>query len=81
MIEPILKRTAGIDVHKKIIVVTILKEQADGHVEEETREFGTFAKDYVELARWLVSNEIELAVMESTGIYWKHLYEVLEKHQ
>lgn len=81
MIEPILKHTAGIDVHKKLIVVTILTEQSDGSLTQETREFGTFVKDYDVLAQWLVINQIELTVMESTGIYWKHLYEVLEKHQ
>jgi|SRR3990167_1625010 len=81
MIEPIFKRTAGIDVHKKIIVATLLMKQDDGRVAEETREFGTFVQDYEELAKWLITNEIELTVMESTGIYWKHLYEVLEAHQ
>lgn len=81
MIEPILKRTAGIDVHKKIIVVTVLCEQPDGHVEEETREFGTFLEDYEALATWLVQRHIELTIMESTGIYWKHLHEVLEARQ
>lgn len=81
MIEPILKRTAGVDVHKKIIVVTILLEQEDGSAKEETREFGTFLKDYEELGKWLVQNQIELVIMESTGIFWKHLYEILESYQ
>lgn len=78
MVEPIVKRCAGLDVHRKIVVASILMEQADGSLVEETREFGTFRKHRRELAQWLKANEIELSVMESTGIYFKCIYAELE---
>jgi transposase len=77
--EAIVQRCAGLDVHKKIIVVTVLLEQSDGSVEEETREYGTTYKACEELSDWLLKHEIQLSVMESTGIYWKNIYAALEK--
>jgi len=77
--EAIVQRSAGLDVHKKVIVVTILVEQSDRAVKEETREYGTTYKACEGLATWLLSNRIQLSVMESTGIYWKNIYAALEK--
>lgn len=77
--EAIVQRSAGLDVHKKIIVVTILLEQPDGSVSEETLEYGTTYKACEQLADWLSSHDIQLCVMESTGIYWKNIYSALEK--
>ena len=77
--EAIVQRSAGLDVHKKIIVVTILLEQSDGSVREETREYGTTYKACEGLANWLLSHDIQVGVMESTGIYWKNIYAALEK--
>ena len=76
--EAIVQRSAGLDVHKKIIVVTMLLEQSDGSVKEETREYGTTYKACEGLANWLLSHDIQLSVMESTGIYWKNIYAALE---
>jgi transposase len=77
--EAIVKRSAGLDVHKAIIVVTTLREREDGHCDEQTREYGTDYKACEELADWLLMQDIELSVMESTGIYWKNIYAALEK--
>lgn len=77
--EVITKRSCGLDIHKKIIVGTILVESQDGVITEQTREFGTTLKECTILAAWLSENKIELTVMESTGIYWKNIYAALEK--
>jgi transposase len=77
--QAIVQRCAGLDVHKKIIVVTMLLEQSDGSVKEETKEYGTTYKACEELANWLLSHDVQLSVMESTGIYWKNIYAALEK--
>ncbi len=69
--QVIAKRCAGLDVHKMSIVVTVLLEQADGTVSYKTRTFGTFKRDRTALAVWLLEHQIELCVMESTGIFWK----------
>ena len=79
MIEPIVKRCAGLDVHKMVIVATVLTEQPDGEVVEITRKFKTFKKDRLKLCRFLKEHKVELVVMESTGIYWKSLFMTLEK--
>jgi transposase len=76
--KAVVKKSAGLDVHKKIIVGTILLEQSDGSVLEETKEFGTTARDCEALSNWLSAHAIDLTVMESTGIYWKNIYAALE---
>ena len=71
MIEPIVKRVGGIDVHKGIVVVTVLKEDDEGGIGKETKEYRTYWKELREMAGWLKKEEVELVVMESTGVYWK----------
>lgn len=78
MIEAVAKRSAGLDVHKMIIVGTTLVETEDGSLVQETREFRNFPKERRQLAKWLKEQKIELTVMESTGVYWKAVYRTLE---
>ena len=73
-----VKRCAGVDVHKLQVMVTVLLEQSDGQLQESTREFGTFRADRLALAEWLNSLNVELVVMESTGIYWRSIFSTLE---
>jgi hypothetical protein len=63
-------RVAGIDVHRLKHVGTILIEQADGGTEQHSREFGGFKRDLRARVAWLKRYQVELVVMESTGIYW-----------
>jgi transposase len=77
--KTLYRRVAGIDVHRVKHVATILIEQADGSTEAHTREFGGFKRDLRWLVAWLQRYEVELVVMESTGIYWKSLYAHLER--
>ncbi|MCW5700033.1 MAG: transposase [Rhodospirillales bacterium] len=65
---------AGIDVGSKSHFVAVPEELDDTPV----REFGAFTGDLRRLAEWLVSLGIQTVVMESTGIYWIPLYEILE---
>jgi transposase len=81
MIEALAKSSAGLDVHKKTVVCTVLIEDAGGEIEKQTREFGTFRRDLKELAAWLSESDVEIAVMESTGIYWKSVYEAIEREE
>lgn len=78
---PIVKCSAGLDVHLKVVVVTVLKEKPDGELETTVKEFSTFPEELAKLASWLVEEKVELAVMESTGIYWRSTFEALEKVQ
>lgn len=72
------RRVAGIDVHRMVHVVTVLIEQPDGSVDKLGREFGGFKRDCRALAAWLAELQVQLVVMESTGIYWKSVYAHLE---
>lgn len=70
----VVSRGCGLDVHKKTVVATI-----DGEgLKRETREFGTFTNSLTELKDWLLENGITHVAMESTGVYWKPVYNVLE---
>jgi transposase len=64
-------------VHKAVIVCTVLSEDEQGVLHKETRDYRSFREELDALARWLVAKHVESAVMESTGVYWKSLYEAL----
>lgn len=68
----------GMDVHQETIVVCALNTVDDGNVLSEVRTFGTLTKDLFELLHWLESKSITHVAMESTGIYWKPVYNILE---
>ena len=70
----LIQLACGIDVHLKVVVATI---QGDG-LERETRTFNTFTSSLTELKEWLLSNEVTHVAMESTGVYWKPVYKILE---
>ncbi len=70
----LIQRACGIDVHLKVVVATI-----DGAgIQRETRSFKTFTSSLNELKEWLLSNGVTHVGMESTGVYWKPVYKVLE---
>jgi transposase len=69
---------AGLDVHKKTVVVHARITEATGRVTRHTRTFGTMTSDLLALAAWLLSLEITHVAMESTGEYWKPIYNILE---
>lgn len=74
-------RCAGIDVHKKGVTVCILlsvKKGKAGEVYREVRSFGTMTKELLALADWLHVHEVGHVAMESTGEYWKPVYNILE---
>ncbi len=76
---PLYRRIAGLDVHRMLLVLTVLIEQDDGTVGKHQRSFGGFTHALSALVAWLVELGVHLVVMESTGIYWKSVYAVLEK--
>jgi transposase len=78
MLPIIYKRAAGLDVHKKTVVATRTRVTDEGRVEWETRTFGTTTPDLLALLDWLLEWGITHVAMESTGDYWKPVYNVLE---
>lgn len=76
--EVLVERCAGMDVHQKTIVVCVITTNPSGEVEREVRTFGTLTKNLFELLGYLESHSITHVAMESTGIYWKPVYNILE---
>jgi transposase len=75
----IYRCVAALDVHQSKLTVCILHENESGEIITELKEFGGFKRDRRAMADWVASFQPELVVMESTGIYWKSPYAVLEK--
>ena len=72
------ERCAGLDVHKKTVVACVRHVTPEGVVEKQTRTFGTMTADLLDLADWLRSRGVRHAAMESTGVYWKPVWHILE---
>jgi len=72
--EQVIDRGCGIDVHKNIIVATI--KGVD--IQEETRTFNGFTESIEEMRDWLKAEKITHVAMESTGVYWKPIFNILE---
>jgi len=70
-----VERACGLDVHKSTVVATI----SGAGLVRETREFSTFTSSLIELRTWLHSLGITHVAMESTGIYWKPVLNILEE--
>src|SRR4029077_8560243 len=73
-------RIAGIDVHKKMLAVVVSDVEVDGEFRFERRMFGSSPDQLRSLAAWLLEQEVEEVVMESTARYWKPVWEALEQY-
>ena len=76
--EVIFDRCAGIDVHKRTAVVCLLTPSPGGQRVAETRTFGTTTDDLLRLSDWLSANDCTHVAVESTGVYWKPVHNLLE---
>lgn len=77
-LDILLTHCAGLDVHQKEIVVCALTSSDDESIQKEIKTFPTLTKNLFELLKWLEEKEITHIAMESTGIYWKPVYNILE---
>src|SRR6266536_1942683 len=68
----------GLDVHKKLIVACLISLNEAGEFQKEIRHFPTMTKDILALADWLTSAGCTHVAMESTGVYWKPIWNLLE---
>ena len=71
---------AGLDVHKKTVVPTIIVPDSKGGLHKETRTFGTMTADLLALSDWLAEQGVTHVAMESTGEYWKPIFNILENN-
>jgi transposase len=70
---------AGLDVHKDTVVVCV-RHHDKRRVRQEVRTFSTMTRDLLALSDWLVAEGVTHAAMESTGVYWRPVYNLLEGH-
>src|SRR5437867_2190024 len=78
--DSFVERCAGLDVHKDSVAATVRVPGAGGgEREQETQTFATTARGLLALADWLASYGVTLVGMESTGVYWKPVYYLLEE--
>jgi transposase len=71
--EVINTQCVGLDGHKKTVMACIMTPEG-----RETRTFRTMTKDLLELADWLVASQVTHVAMESSGVFWKPIYNLLE---
>ena len=72
--RPIYERCCGLDVHKKTVVACRITPE-----ETQTRTFGTMTDELVRLRGWLLAAGVTHVAMESSGVYWKPVYNLLEE--
>jgi transposase len=73
-------KIAGIDVHKRMLHVVVSDVEVDGEYEFTRRIFGSYPEGLRSLAAWLVEQQVEEVVMESTAQYWKPVWGMLERY-
>lgn len=78
VLDAILERCAGIDVHQDNIVACLLYGPLDKRPSKEIETFGTTTKELLRLKDWLEDQQCTHVAMESTGVYWKPVWNILE---
>jgi transposase len=76
--QTLIERGCGLDVHQATVVACLLMVRQDGKVQKQMRTFGTTTRELVGLREWLLSEGCTHVAMESTGVYWKPIYAILE---
>ena len=73
-----IERCCGLDVHKQTVAACVRVPGAQGRRTQEVRTFGTTTPDLLALQDWLAAHQVTHVAMESTGVFWKPVYYVLE---
>lgn len=71
--EVLHERCCGLDVHKKVVVACVITPEG-----QETRSFGSMTKELLGMGDWLLERGVTHVAMESTGVYWQPVYNLLE---
>ena len=76
--DVVYERCCGLDVHKQSVVACQVAPGPDGRPRKQVRTFGTMTADLLELSDWLTEAAVTHVAMESTGVYWKPIWNLLE---
>ena len=77
--EVLYERCCGLDIHKRIVVACVIVPGPSGQPVKEVRSFGTMTDDLLRLVDWLAATGVTHVAMESTGVYWKPVWNLLEE--
>jgi transposase len=78
-VDVIYSRCAGLDIHKKTVVACVIVPGPKGKPQKTIRTFGTMTDDLVALGDWLSAEAVTHVAMESTGVYWQPIWNLLEE--
>src|ERR1700753_3191968 len=78
--QVIHERCAGLDVHKKSVVACVMITLPNGTVDIHHATFGTTTPDVLAVLDWLKNYQVTQVGMESPGVYWRPIYQLLEGH-
>lgn len=76
--QVLYERCAGLDVHKKTVVACVMVTAQTGEGRKQVRTFATTTPSLLALADWLTSHHVTHVAMESTGVYWRPVFNILE---
>ena len=76
--DVLFERCCGLDVHKKLVVACVIITPPEGEPERVVHSFGTMTDDLLKLADWLEACGVSHVAMESTGVYWQPIWNLLE---
>ena len=76
--DVIYPHCAGLDVHKASVMACVRHLGAGGQVQKEIRTFGTTTAELLKLSDWLGEEGVTHVAMESTGVFWKPVFNILE---
>jgi Transposase len=76
--QTLVERGCGLDVHQATVVACLLIVSESRKVHKQVRTFGTNTRELISLREWLLSEGCTHVAMESTGVYWKPIYAILE---
>jgi transposase len=77
-VDAMYRCVCGLDVHKKIVVACVRLMLEGGKMQQQVRTFGTMTRDLLALADWMAAAGVTHVAMESTGVFWKPIYNILE---
>jgi transposase len=78
MMESVIACCAGLDIHKGSVEACVRRLEATGQLHQQTRHWGTMTRDLRAMADWMAAQGVTHVAMESTGVYWKPVYNILE---
>ena len=76
--DAIYERCCGLDIHKKTVLACLIVPRKGRQIRKDIRTFGTMTDDLLALANWLAAENVTHVAMESTGVFWKPLFNLLE---